>query len=606
MRSLAFLIILLFVGTAVNAQQLTNAEAIAFAEKLHHRKILNEAGKKQLLQSIDGSDIYSIVKEYGKGITKSSILRFCASAFISEKMYRIGYRQPTKKELERKQEKYRKAAEDFKNDPEAYEKWLDEQSAQEVKQLKPSRIEEKIREEDPQLNYEWVTPLFGLNVGTQSIIDKTRSVFGKTRSRTAKDLYEIGLINERVYTEIKKHLADSTISDEGEVCLLSSEKLRYYEDYPRLRDQQLQFIDSLAMTDAMSNEKATSLKSSLKDFQLYEFKEIVSNCKRSLMIQQRSNEKLTERYRRLLDTLQTIIPDLSIKELKVSIDSTPGLYGDVYNFETTFRANGRRYGSSLQIDYLPDSLGVSFQALMSEAAIDFHSGVNRWLCDQNSLFRVYVPYNTGNDIVLMSLTKQQAALWQHQDNMAYFDFEDHSNTFNSIAIEKAIADFESIGLFKHLSRAQIDSGVMNTENRKIRSHINILTSFRHVTLTFDWESGNLENPYEELTLKMAAMSRGEFTPTNVTDDFEENAFKPGAVIHYSFDFNGKHYSADLSADDDWLAPQFFELIQTALKENHAQGQFYQCIDNGQEAGYIYLNKVQRDFLAQHYQELIIE
>jgi hypothetical protein len=255
---------------------------------------------------------------------------------------------------------------------------------------------------------------------------------------------------------------------------------------------------------------------------------------------------------------------------------------------------------------LPDSLLGDFNDIMSGAQFDFNIGINKWLCDKNSPYRLYSAYDADHDIVLILLTEQQMLLWQRQEDMVYFDPEDHTSTFNSMAIEKAIKDFDSIGLFSHHSQIQIDSGIVAVQKRKIRSYADILTSFRNVILTFDWEAGNLENPYEELTLKMAAISRGEFAPTTVIDDFDENSFKPGAVIHYAFDFMGRHYSADLPATDDWLAPQFFELIQTALTDARAQGRYHQCIDNGQEVGYIYLTKAQRDFLIQNYKGLVAE
>jgi hypothetical protein len=601
------LIIFFFICPTVNAQQITKAEAIAFAEKLHQKKILNEAGKHRMIQAIDGSNIHLSIEEYGKGITKQSILGFCASAFQIEMLYRIGYREQSEKKIQQqRKKKYEKAAQEFKNNPQAYEKWIVEQSDQQAKHFKASRIEKKIPEEDRQLNYSWVSPLFGVQTGIKPVIDKTRSVFGKTRSRTAKDLYEIGLIDDRVYNDIKLQLADSTIADESQVCMVASEKTHYYEEYPSQRKQLLQLIDSLSISDVMSPEKAASLKSRLKEYELYDFDELAANCKRTLIIRKHPDQTLTGHYRRVFDTLQTILPDFRFTDLKISLDSTQGLFGPAVDFELMFNASARTYGSSLEINYLPDSLSSDFSELMSDAEFQFHSGINKWLCDQNSPYRLYLVYSSGRDIVLMLLTKQQALLWQRQEHMSYITLEDHTTVFNSAAIEKAIADFERIGLFRHLPQSQIDSGISKVQRRTIRSHTDILTSFRNVTLSFDWEASNLENPYEELTLKMATISWGEFTPTNVTDDFDENSFKPNAVIHYSFDFRGKHYSADLSGNDDWLAPQFFELIQTALKENHLNGHYYQCIDNGQEAGYIYLTQKQHDYLIKNYKELIVE
>jgi hypothetical protein len=99
------LIIFFFICPTVNAQQITKAEAIAFAEKLHQKKILNEAGKHRMIQAIDGSNIHLSIEEYGKGITKQSILGFCASAFQIEMLYRIGYREQSEKKIQQQRKK---------------------------------------------------------------------------------------------------------------------------------------------------------------------------------------------------------------------------------------------------------------------------------------------------------------------------------------------------------------------------------------------------------------------------------------------------------------------------------------------------------------------
>ena len=118
------------------------------------------------------------------------------------------------------------------------------------------------------------------------------------------------------------------------------------------------------------------------------------------------------------------------------------------------------------------------------------------------------------------------------------------------------------------------------------------------------KTGNLSNPYEELTQEFSVSSRGAFTPTQIIDDFEKNwesEFTP-----YSFEFNGKTYAKQLHMQSDWLDPAFLELIEQALEENQVDGKIYYCLDNGQASGYIFLNNQQYQFLKENQSELFPE
>lgn len=60
----------------------------------------------------------------------------------------------------------------------------------------------------------------------------------------------------------------------------------------------------------------------------------------------------------------------------------------------------------------------------------------------------------------------------------------------------------------------------------------------------------------------------------------------------------------LDFNSDWLAPEFLELLKKALKENNVDGDFYYCVDNGQESGYIFLSSKQHEFIQRNYPALL--
>jgi hypothetical protein len=108
----------------------------------------------------------------------------------------------------------------------------------------------------------------------------------------------------------------------------------------------------------------------------------------------------------------------------------------------------------------------------------------------------------------------------------------------------------------------------------------------------DWETGNLDNPYEELTLQFAAASRGAFQPTDIVDNFNQNWQKE--KTEYGFTLNGTKYRTELTMMRDWLDPKFIDLIAEALEDQQINGQFFSY----RGVGNIFLTEEQYSFLLE--------
>ncbi|MCU0354589.1 MAG: hypothetical protein MUD08_12770, partial [Cytophagales bacterium] len=133
--------------------------------------------------------------------------------------------------------------------------------------------------------------------------------------------------------------------------------------------------------------------------------------------------------------------------------------------------------------------------------------------------------------------------------------------------------------------------------KEIRNFFDMLICFPKTINFFDWETGNLHNPYEELTKAFADVSRGAFTPTEIIDQFEKDWNKK--TTPYGFRFKGKTYSEQLNMNGDWLDSRFFELIEEALADNGVDGKFYLCVNDG----YIFLTQNQYEYLKETQPEL---
>ncbi len=72
---------------------------------------------------------------------------------------------------------------------------------------------------------------------------------------------------------------------------------------------------------------------------------------------------------------------------------------------------------------------------------------------------------------------------------------------------------------------------------------------------------------------------------------------------YSFRFENKTDNKQLAMNGDWLDSAFLELIRIALEENSIDRNYYYCITDDQDGGYIFLTKRQYDYLKEHQPEL---
>jgi hypothetical protein len=184
-----------------------------------------------------------------------------------------------------------------------------------------------------------------------------------------------------------------------------------------------------------------------------------------------------------------------------------------------------------------------------------------------------------------------------------FSKESFDTSLSSKNIEKFIGQLTQRGFFKHLTTDELKKARNEAVTTDINSLNDLLMRFPKTVVDFDWEAVNLENPYEELTKRFSAASRGAFKVTGITDGYRMALDKGLKKVDYGFNCNGKRYKANLEMNSDWLSPAFLEVIRNALKEN-CDGDIYQCYFDGQGGGYIYLEPSHHKFIVDNYPDLL--
>ncbi len=558
------------------AQQITMDETKVFADKLVAKQILTKKGKEAFLKQVAEKKIEvehrSTVKQISyteDELSKELVLEFCANAFLSAQAHRI---------------------------------------------FGKSKVETKIKAEDsiPDGRAFYSSDYFGASL-KEDFIHPKRSTMGLTRTRTLEDFKETALINDVVYNECLLKLKDGSIIDEPALLRYMTKRSIYYRYYDFNKKEQEEYIEELVKAGILNKEGQGKLLSSYKDHELKRICDMLLYSDRYILVDVSAYEPKPEIvYPVIFEHIRRLIKGFDYNNLSIAIKEEKESDLIRQDIDLGFIASGNNYHHLFFHDYRREVYdAVHPERTPSHVDQDFHKGINKWLTDQESPYRLYTvnipgegegPY--GEKKVGLLLLKENEARIISEDSYL-LSRETFDNRLSKRNIEKLLTEFSDQGFFSHLSRQQIDSARQSIALSDIGSVEDILLHFPETIVFFDWETVNLENPYQELTERFVRAARGAVVVTNIIDEYKKG-WEKAKKIEYGFTMNERKYEAMLLFNDDWLAPEFMEMFQKALKENNIDGHLYYCVDNGQEAGYIFLTAKQHQFVKSSYPDLLKE
>ncbi|WP_460555723.1 hypothetical protein [Hymenobacter daeguensis] len=588
----------------------------AVAERLYAVKLLNAAGRDELLRrmranelKMERTDPFTDSRQEIPATNRASILSFCADAFQTE----LGYRLPTP-DLEASdlyiagqaldpekqtaaQHKLEQELKRFGGDTNA---WLRHRYAQ---QPARTRIEEAIPTEDslPKEGWTIYPPMSGLGVGPglHHWISESRSVFGKTRTRTAHDLLAVGLLDKAAYQELQRIMRRGFLR-EAEVCQAAAAIMQRRQTYAQDLAQQQQWLLKLERAGQLTASQRQRIGAETLPYQVKSLFDVIGYCKQGRIVDLRQLPRQPQAlYPALFRQVQALLPDFRYTGLRVLLREQPE-GPDIIRQEATirFQADGRTYENTFWQDFrrrdgtdAKDKTGV-------QLGEGFHASINRWLADHDSPRRLYLAHMPDARSVygserlgLLAMTASQRRLWG--DNGYLLSRESHDNRFSSAGIEQLLATYQRLGLFTHLSAAEMAEGRRKALAGQHASCAEVLGCFPRMLYASDGESANPPYPYRALVKELAAMSRGGFAPTRVHDGFGLR-YPTSPTVPFGFTLGGRAYQTQLPVNNDWMAPEATTLINRALSEQHAGGTFYDCLDG---EGLIFLTP--RQYTALH-------
>ncbi|MEI6949838.1 hypothetical protein V9K67_21810 [Paraflavisolibacter sp. H34] len=567
----------LLLFSVMHAQQITFQEAEQYANKLVAREILSKKGREVLLKNITDRRIETEFPSTVKGLTyvsdtlsKETLLEFCAGAFYTEQVDRL---------------------------------------------VKRPALEEKIPAEDSLAYKGWMSfsPQLGMGKAYVDCISPKRSILGKTRTRTLNDFRDIGLISPAVYEDCKKALLDSTVKDEVELLHLMVKRSLYYRYYDFHKNEQAEYIEMLANAGLFTPAEKDALLRSYEPLKLKTIPEMLSFRHRYVLVDLEKVEADPQViYPIIFQAVQKLIPQFSYRDLQVRCEETSESDLIREDLVLHFDVGDTRYAHRFFHDYRKKVPEPADSLLpLQKVDQDFHKGINKWLTERNESYRLYTVNLPGKGegaygekrVGLLLLRNGEAEKISKDPYL--LSRESYDNRLSQSSIDRLVEEFSREGFFSHVTKQEMDSARQVISLTEVGSIEDVLLCIPNTIVLFDWETGNLENPYEELTMRFAAASRGAFTPAHVVDEFRKG-WKKAKRVMYSFEFRDRKYQANLPFKGDWLEPEFMELIKKALRENSVDGGLYYCVDNGQESGFIFLTSKQYRFIQEHYPDLLKE
>lgn len=292
---------------------------------------------------------------------------------------------------------------------------------------------------------------------------------------------------------------------------------------------------------------------------------MVAANKASLHENNVSKPVLLDHYARIFRQMAALDPEFTFENFNATwILERDYLGNDTPAVLVSFTSGGNDYQ---QVNEYGQYIAVNYQA---------YEIANRALADKSATRRFYgISLDESDYAGIASLTAAQAD-YLHNSRLSVSYYE------NQTPSTKEIGNFTSmlrrVGLFNWLSEEEYAQAVSGIVRKPVQNKLDLFLAFPNTTIGYDYEEGlyNGPHPYASLTAELAGISRGEFNPTQISDNYSYlrgNRTEYSSATNFSFTYAGKHYERTVSGE--WMDRSFAALINQALEaENLTTGRYY--------------------------------
>ncbi len=348
-------------------------------------------------------------------------------------------------------------------------------------------------------------------------------------------------------------------------------------DRPAIARRQLEVAKRLLNSGAVSEEGHRRLSTTIKEGILTRPNQFLSFLGRTLVIDpDQLEEDPEEIYRTIYDWVTTSIPGFRPDQLTVRTTSDPD-WKERKTAWVTFTANNQSYGGGGLTRVEPGKVPRDSKNPWRGGTEITHP-INQWLLDRGMGERLFLE-KQDTELTFVFLTEPQWKAIQSGTGDRFLTSVAFGTGISSVEKADYNQFFDSLELIAHLTQAELDTARRCRAKTWAVGASQLLSCYPRVLLTLDWESGNVDNPYEELTGLLATISRGLFHPSLILNRFRQDWDQETTT--YGFTHHGKAYRRELTMNGDWLDPAFLELINTALADTGREERFHTIFGDDQ-------------------------
>ncbi|NJC27051.1 hypothetical protein [Neolewinella antarctica] len=448
---------------------------------------------------------------------------------------------------------------------------------------------------------------YGLNLmgdaDERDLISHRTSALGGSRTYVVNALLSVGLIDDGTRQKLLDDIKRQTLRRESDVLQTARREVDYLDTFADRKAEERRFLRQLVALGSLSEAGAQKFAATMDT--LLDLAEVMRRCSRVLTYELSDfPAKAEEAYQKLFVDFRQLIPDLGYEDLLtntyVAAEESPGGKLIKEGVKISFRAKGIDYrldhGSDLRTTARNEENEIRFKP-----GREITQSLNRYLRDQASDYRLHYvamydqsSWNAEESLLFALLTVEEARLWDVTAATDLLEYETYANRLSTDDLPAAVEQFAAIGLFRGYTETQRALTEGCAYASQVANVAELLHCLPDQTIYLGWETGNFVNPYAELTQQLASISRGQFTPSAVRDNFAHNL--DAATTQYGFQYRGRSYTRELRVERDWLDPGFLDLINESLVDDSAK--FY-----GIGHGVIFLTTDQFTYLRANFPEI---
>ncbi|OAV43366.1 hypothetical protein [Lewinella sp. 4G2] len=434
------------------------------------------------------------------------------------------------------------------------------------------------------------------------------SLFGKTRTRLNETLFRIGLTSKATHAAIKNRLTGEDLPTEMDLLAFAVKRTLTEDNINQLKGEERLLVNHLVRRELLHPEAillSEEQPNELVDF--FEFLSLGESAVRFRTDELPTDPKLA--YRAVYDSLRGLVPDFDFTELRVELikvatdETSTGL---VDSGRVSFTVGEDRYAYNLAFppNLADDPLDTVARFVPNPSML---TGINHFLADRASRYRLafLAPADPGAEgrteyFALRLLTQPEYnELGAASSDISLKGTGSYDNDLSPKNLRRFLGQMDSIGLLNHLSTTEQNAAETRWLDADVYSRLHVLWYYPRVMVSINYNGANLPGGRKVFLERLAAISRGQFTPTDIVDIQLRATPTAPPVDEFGFDFGGSRYGNLMLDDGPLRQPGIIKLANEALS-SVGEARFHLTT-----YGILFLEAEQDAFFRAHYPGLIV-